>query len=703
MVVYDIHFAIAGIVLSALIFSFISIHYPNRETVRAYQKVIIFNIIGAVSDAVTGYYNIYPQVLPLWAKYLLNSLCLGMGAFTTYAIIEYMIIYVKGKSHDSNKAKSPVIFKTLLIMYSAVFVVNVFTPIIFSFDSEGYYLHSRFYYLVLIVPLIYIGYSGWFALSRREFLDIKQVVAIVIYIFASVSGMIMQHMFFPQLLLIYYFSSIATMCMTFTLETPDYVKLMETMEELRKAKAVAESATKAKDSFLAGISHEVRTPLNAILGMNTIIIRETKENDTFRRAKVIKSAGNTLLSIINDLLDISKVESGMMELSKAVYRTSSVINDVRNMTFFKAQAKGLEFNLKVDSYFPAKLSGDEVRIRQIMLNLINNAIKYTPEGKIDVYVDCKMIDPQNVLVTIKVSDTGIGIRQEDMDDLFVDFKRLDEVAVRKIEGTGLGLPLAKRFAQMMGGDIKVESVYGEGSTFTAEIPQGYVSDERVGNINQIFERSANSSANEYEAKLLAPEASILVVDDNEMNLEVFVGLLNITEIRIDVAGGGEECLALCNNKKYDIIFLDQMMSGMDGIATLTELKKRDCIGNTPVIMFTADAVAGAAEHYLELGFNDFISKPVEYERIEELLYKYLPKEKIQSRVETQKSEDKKSSLLVVDDSKEKLDEHKKRLEAYASTFVRDDRMAEKYILKHDVDYVMITREEYMQLLEKKEE
>lgn len=256
---------------------------------------------------------------------------------------------------------------------------------------------------------------------------------------------------------------------------------------------------------------------------------------------------------------------------------------------------------------------------------------------------------------------------------------------------------------MMGGDIKVESVYGEGSTFTAEIPQGYVSDERVGNINQIFERSANSSANEYEAKLLAPEASILVVDDNEMNLEVFVGLLNITEIRIDVAGGGEECLALCNNKKYDIIFLDQMMSGMDGIATLTELKKRDCIGNTPVIMFTADAVAGAAEHYLELGFNDFISKPVEYERIEELLYKYLPKEKIQSRVETQKSEDKKSSLLVVDDSKEKLDEHKKRLEAYASTFVRDDRMAEKYILKHDVDYVMITREEYMQLLEKKEE
>lgn len=693
---YDIHFVISGIVLSSFILMFITIYYPKGETVKAFQKVIIFNIIGALSDAITGFYDAYPNVLPLWAKYLLNSLCLALGAWTTYAILQYVIIYIRKKDTPNEKVSIPVFLVISRIIFSFLFVLNVFIPFLFYFDEEGYYIHGKFYPLILAIPVVYVLYVGWFAVQKRHLLQNNQIQAIIVYILFSISGMLLQVLLFPHLLLIYFFAALAILCMTFTLETPNYIKLTETMRELERAKVVAESATKAKDSFLANISHEVRTPLNAILGMNAMVLRETRESKTYRYAKNIKSAGNTLLSIINDLLDTSKVESGMMELVCTDYRTASVFNDVRNMTMLKAESKGLELEFNIAPHFPAKLHGDEVRIRQIMLNLINNAIKYTVEGKVSLDVLQRKNEEGKIVMTIKVSDTGIGIREEDMDSLFVNFKRLNEAAIRNIEGTGLGLPLTKQLAEMMDGNIEVQSEYGKGSVFTVNIIQGYVNDDEIENMNEIFERAISSSV-DYEAKLWAPDANILVVDDNEINLEVFTELLNITEINISTASNGEECIALCKKNRFDVIFLDQMMFGMDGVMTLKELKEKNYIENTAVIMFTADAIAGAREKYVEMGFNDFMTKPVEYERIEEMLYKYLPKEKIRSLEEVQEQESEKVSLLVIDNSKSNLDSHKSKLGGYDSTFVLDSKRASKYMTKHNVDYVMIKKEEYVRL------
>jgi len=709
MVSYDIHFAVSGIVLSVLVLVFIFIYYPKGASVKAFQKVFIYNIIGSISDAITGYYDSYPNVLPLWSKYVLNSLCLLMGAWTTYAILQYMIIYIKEKESSDVKVSIPFVARILRYAFAMLYVVNLFVPILFYFDEQGYYVHGRYYPLVFTIPVLYVIYAGIFAVEKRHILLQKQILAIIVYIVFSITGMMFQVLLFPNMLLIYYFASLALLCMTFTLETPNFIKLTKTMAELEEAKSIAENATKAKDTFLANISHEIRTPLNAILGMDSMIIRETRESKTYRHAKNIKSAGNTLLSIINDLLDFSKIESGMMDLVCTDYRTASVLNDVRNMTLIKAEAKGLDYTVKVSKYFPAKLHGDEVRIRQIMLNLVNNAVKYTDEGNVELNVRCENAEDNKMALIISVKDTGVGIKEEDMDSLFVSFKRLDEAKHRKVEGTGLGLPLTKQLVEMMGGTIDVESIYGKGSTFTVTILQDRVGEEVIEDMNVVFERAVSSFV-DYEAKLWAPEANILVVDDNEMNLEVFVELLGITDIKIDAVNTGEECIALCKKNKYDVIFLDQMMAGMDGIDTLSVIKEKQLAEGTPIIMFTADAISGARERYIAMGFDDFMTKPVEYEKIEEILYRYLPEEKIKSIKYDRQSvvtspnrdeilEENKAKLLVIDGSKENLDNHKRRLGDYDATFVLDDSRAKKFMTKHDVDYVLISKDEYIKGLE----
>lgn len=698
---YDVHFAVSSVAICISILIFISLYYPAGKTVRAFQKVIILNTIGALSDAITGSYNADPSNVPLLVNYILNSFCIMLGAWTTYAILNYLITYINARGKSEIEVKFPVALRVLLLIYTLMFITNGFIPYLFYFDAGGHYIHASLYPLVYVAPMAYIIYSGWFTLDKKEFLSGKQIASIIIYIFFSVMGIALQYFVFPNLLLIYFFATLAIICMTFTLETPDYIKLNQTMEELQEAKIVAEKATRAKDTFLANISHEIRTPLNAILGMDTMVMRETRESKTYRYAKNIKSAGSTLLNIINDLLDISKIESGMMELIEGEYRTASIINDVRNMTLLKAEAKGLDYEVKVAADFPAMLIGDELRMRQIMLNLLNNAVNYTPEGKVTLSISSQKLEGSKALITIEVADTGVGIKKEDLQNLFVSFKRLEEAKNKNIEGTGLGLPLTKQIVEMMDGKLDVSSTYGKGSTFTVQVVQEIVGEGVIGDISDIFERNA-THVSDYEAKLWAPLASILVVDDNEMNLEVFTELLGITQINITAVSTGEECIAYCKDNKYDIIFLDQMMAGMDGIETLKVLKEKNIVGDTPVIMFTADAITGAREKYMSMGFNDFMTKPVEYERIEEILYRYLPGEKIRSLDEIGQMQDDKVSLLVIDNSKDNLDSHKAKLGAYASTFVLDSKRAKKYMSKHDVEYVMIKKEEYIALLKESE-
>ncbi len=455
---------------------------------------------------------------------------------------------------------------------------------------------------------------------------------------------------------------------------------------LELEKDAANASNKAKSDFLANMSHEIRTPMNAIIGMDEMILRESVSDKVKKYALDIQSAGKTLLSIINDILDLSKIESGKMELIPVEYGFSSVMNDVVNMTRNKAHEKGLEFKLNVSESIPSKLLGDEIRIRQIMLNLINNAIKYTHEGSVTIDVDYED-DPQ--MLKVRVSDTGIGIKEEDIGKLFGSFQRLEEDKNRNIEGTGLGLNITMRLVKMMDGTIDVDSKYGEGTTFTAKMKQTIVDRTPVGDFARNL-LAMQEKTKEYRPALIAPDARILVVDDNEMNLEVIVGLLKETRINVSTAESGQECIDILKERSFDLVFLDQMMPGMSGVKTLEKIKQQHLADNTPVIALTADAIVGARDNYIKEGFSDYLSKPVMYDALEAVIRKNLDDKKILnetnetqiSQLEKNKSQAKKTIILAISESPEELRDIKALVgDQYKGVYVKDIASAEKYLAK----------------------
>ena len=390
----------------------------------------------------------------------------------------------------------------------------------------------------------------------------------------------------------------------------------------------AKDANKAKSAFLSTMSHEIRTPINAVLGMNELILRESREPETLKYARNISGAGQALLALINDILDFSKIESGRMELVSAAYQLSSLLHDTVTIIEPRAAKKKLLFNARIDGNLPSELMGDAVRIRQIMLNILTNAVKYTPQGKIDFIVKPSSIDDDNLILEIEVTDTGIGIKEEDRQRLFADFERLDSLKNSNVEGTGLGLAITRRLIELMNGTVEVESVYGQGSTFRVRLPQKIVNSTPIGDFNEQI--TSETDRNVYRVDFVAPEAKVLLVDDNEMNLMVAQGLLKETQVSVTVCNSGQECLDRMSAEHYDVIFLDQMMPEMDGVETFRRslsLENNKC-RNTPVIALTANAVQGAKEMFLSEGFVDYLSKPVSGRKLEQMLKKYLPAEKI---------------------------------------------------------------------------
>lgn len=406
-------------------------------------------------------------------------------------------------------------------------------------------------------------------------------------------------------------------------------------KELLREKENAESASKAKSAFLANMSHEIRTPINGILGMDSMLLKECKDESLRDYALNIQSAGQTLLSLINDILDISKIESGKMEILPVTYSVFTVLNDCYNMVAIRAHDKNLELVMDISPDIPRSLFGDEVRIRQVVNNLLSNAVKYTNEGSITLSVRSEKlsVDPiqggnsKQVKLFIQVKDTGIGIREKDREKLFNDFVRLDEKRNRNIEGTGLGLNLTKQLLDMMGGTIEVESTYGEGSVFTVCLLQ-QVSDEKpLGDFEKLYKQHVNVVDAAHE-RFEAPEAKILVVDDVQMNLKVFAGLLKDTKIQIDTAMNGAEALELIQGKHYDVIFLDHMMPVMDGVEAFRRMKLLEKNPNaiTPVVMLTANAVSDARNGYMDEGFSDYMAKPIREEVLLSTLKKFLSKD-----------------------------------------------------------------------------
>lgn len=399
-------------------------------------------------------------------------------------------------------------------------------------------------------------------------------------------------------------------------------RLLDALRKEKRSQQEAEAANMAKSSFLANMSHEIRTPINAILGMNEMILREEKDPAIRGYAGNIQASGNSLLSIVSDVLDISKIESGKLEIIPVDYEVNSLISDCCNMAAGRAKAKELELLVECADNVPMKLCGDETHIRQIIMNLLTNAVKYTEKGTVKLIVSGRFTDGGFVL-KVDVSDTGIGIAEENLPQLFTQFQRFDLQRNRNIEGTGLGLSIVKRLCDLMSGTITARSVLGSGSTFTVELPQKVVDSTPCGGVNLNYSAGAE---HEYHHSFEAPEAKILAVDDLPVNLLVIANLLKETRIKIDTAGSGRECLDKCSQQKYDLILMDHMMPEMDGVQTFEKFHGDKSSPNfeTPVIMLTANALAGMREQYMDVGFADYVSKPVRGAKLEEAIRRNLP-------------------------------------------------------------------------------
>ncbi len=606
----SLYFQIASLAyILLLVFIFFSKKRLKTVENKIYSYLIVINLIGVILDILSTYIAIvdvnYP-LLNIISKFYLMYLILFLLTFTAYALI-----LSKNDIDESKRYQRFVKIKNVIILVFVVLCLLILYLPLSNYSKDGivytYGLCAQVTYIIaffciLIWLLCIIKY-------RKNFINKKAIPLLTIILLGTLSAFIQSTV--PGLLLITSVFVYSTIIMYFTIENPD----MKMIEELNAAKDTAEKANNAKTDFLSNMSHEIRTPLNAIVGFSQGLLEEDLPQSSKEEVEDIINASQSLLQIVNGILDISKIEANKLEIVNTEYSFEKVFDELVILTKGRIGDKPLEFRYNYDHSIPPVLYGDYIRVKQIVLNLLTNAVKYTKEGYVDFNIS-SVCNGDVCRLIISVEDSGIGIKKENIDKLFNKFERFDLEKNITIEGTGLGLAITKKLVELMNGKIVVQSKYGSGSKFTAAIDQRIVP-------KSLEELKAEESSNEDTSIFVGCGNKILVVDDNMINLKVAARLLKTYNVDVELVTSGKACInKILEGTKYELILLDDMMPNMSGVETLKNLKK--IIGfDIPTVALTANAISGMREKYLENGFNDYLSKPIDKAELEKVLKKFL--------------------------------------------------------------------------------
>ncbi|MCR5254489.1 MAG: response regulator [Acetatifactor sp.] len=636
---YVYEYELAAAFFMAVLYIFLKLQYSSKILGnRLFQRLTFMAMLADGLDVVAALAIDRFADLSFWTVMLVNTVYfIATMVFGVY-FVEYAY-YLRYKERHIDFMY--ILTKLIAFAYIVMMLHNSVSGYVFYFDENGNYIHGSLYMLVYFIPFFYYVISVISTIIIFPEFTVKQRISTIIYACVALSGSAIQLLVASNYLLSMFTMCLGIVMMFFTLQTPDYQKLMDTMLELEKTKKETEEArdeadraNKSKSDFLATMSHEIRTPINSILGMDEILLRENLSDSQRQYALNIKSAGNSLLSLINDILDLSKIETGKLDIVPGDYDLAELLKECYSLVEKRAADKELELKVINDPSIPRKLMGDANRVRQVIVNVLNNAVKYTQRGYVYLGIGWKSQGPTDLLLKISVEDSGIGIAPDNIDKIFEAYTRSDEKKTKNIEGTGLGLSITKQLVDLMGGSIRVESEVDKGSTFFIEIPQKTAerttrtSYQKLGMFyKDIYEPAAFGK--KYHEKFRAPGAVILAVDDVVMNLEVVRGLLRQTQIKVEFAESGMEALEKIQEKHYDLILMDHMMPHMSGLEVFKRMKEMEHLcKTTPVIILTANALAGEKEEYLKLGFDDYLAKPIKGKELEEMLFKYIPRELI---------------------------------------------------------------------------
>ena len=615
---------------------FLFVRYATNAEVNKRFRILTLSTFIAASFEVISTLLIDGWGDKQFTNLFVRTIFYAVVNFNAYHLMRYVQAYVSVENKYFD------LFNKILLTASVLMLIMNLIPklggFFFSISPMGGLLKGNLNTLCRSVfTLYFITMACWLQFTHRQYYIFKSQFVIMnilggLFIFSFLA----QYLFVHEILFTYSMGTLLLFIIFFYYEAPTYRRMANVEIELEQARILAEKSTlmtnaanRAKSDFLANTSHEIRTPMNAILGMNEIILKESKDSEIRKAALNIRKAGNHLLSIINNILDISKIESGKMDLYIADYHLWQLLKDIEENMFEIMRDKKIKFILDIDKKLPEHLYGDEERIKQVIMNLLDNSVKYTEKGSIILKVQGEVVNFR-VELEISVHDTGIGIRKEDLRKLFNSFERVNLAETQNIHGAGLGLTLVRYLLGLMGGTIKAESEYGKGSTFTINLSQHLSQDGFTGTIHEyetlLEELAENSEDDDENTDFTCPDAKILIVDDTPVNIVVAKGMLSESKAHIETAESGEEALKLLKANHYDIIFLDHRMPGMDGIETLKIARETESPSRLSVfVALTANSGAGLRDEYISYGFNDYLSKPIKSDALKKILSHYLPK------------------------------------------------------------------------------